>query len=122
MAAILREQGVLDDDDCTLLEALVAKHLKMHGGDPEKSLAAIGVGHSTREGLAQLNDAELTANLARVGTNHATAAGGPVPVHRPRPPVFPGASQGRARMLRSRSWLTSVCAGGKASVCWSRST
>ena len=94
MAAILRDQGVLDDDVRTLLEALVAKHLKMHGGDPEKSLAAIGVGHSTREGLAQLNDPELTANLARVGTNQDPAAGGPVPVHRPRLPVFPGASQG----------------------------
>ena len=94
MAAILRDQGVLDDDARTLLEALVAKHLKMHGGDPEKSLAAIGVGHSTREGLAQLNDPELTANLARVGTNQDPAAGGPVPVHRPRLPVFPGASQG----------------------------
>ena len=79
MAEILVEQGALDDEARTLLDALVAKHLKMHGGDPEKSLALIGVGYSTRERLEQLNDHELTANLARVGTNQDPGGGAPGP-------------------------------------------
>ena len=59
MAEILVDQGVLDGARRTLLEGLVAEHLKMHGGDPEKSLAAIDTGRSTRERLAQISDAEL---------------------------------------------------------------
>ena len=94
----------------------------MHGGDPEKSLAAIGVGHSTRERLAQLNDPELTANLARVGTNQDPADSGPVPVHRLRQPVLPGPSQGPHSDAQEQILADQRVAGGKASVSWSRTT
>ena len=42
-------------------------HLKKHGGDAEKSLAAIPAGRSTRESLARLGDPDLEATLAHVG-------------------------------------------------------
>ena len=67
MGEILEAQGDLDASRRALLEGLVAEHLKMHGGDPEKSLAAMEAGYSTRERLAQLNDADLTASITHVG-------------------------------------------------------
>src|SRR3954452_4436084 len=36
---ILIQQGALDGDTHALLTALVAKHLEMHGGEPDRSLA-----------------------------------------------------------------------------------
>jgi serine/threonine protein kinase len=67
MADVLLSQGALDPDDRGAIEALVARHLKKHGGDPEKSLAALGAGWSTREGLRRLADRDLDASLAHVG-------------------------------------------------------
>ena len=67
MAEILVEQGAIDVDQRFLLEALAAKHIKKYAGDAEKSLAAIGVGPSTRQKLAELVDPDLTQSLASVG-------------------------------------------------------
>src|SRR5436309_13789548 len=41
LGQILVEQGSLREDAHLLLEALVEKHLEMHGGDPHKSLASV---------------------------------------------------------------------------------
>ena len=68
MAEILAEQGALEAPCLTLLEGLVIEHLRRHGSDPERSLAAIGVGQSTRERLARIGDGELDASLAHVGS------------------------------------------------------
>ena len=46
-------RGDLDADDRSVVDVLVAHHLKRHGGDAEKSLAAIPTGRSTRAKLAQ---------------------------------------------------------------------
>ncbi len=54
-----------------MLEALAAKHLKRHGGDPERSLAALNPGRSTRESLAKLGDPAIEATLAHVGSGSA---------------------------------------------------
>src|SRR6516162_5363931 len=67
LAEILAEQGALSPPCVTLVEGLVIEHLRRHGSDPERSLAAIGVGRSTREGLAQIGNPEIDASLARVG-------------------------------------------------------
>src|SRR4029077_19803874 len=67
MAAILSEQGALESPCLALVEGLVIEHLRRHGSDPERSLAAIGVGRSTRECLARIGAPELDASLARVG-------------------------------------------------------
>ena len=47
---------------------MVGLHLKKHGGDAGKSLAAISIGCSTQESLARIGDPEVEATLARVGT------------------------------------------------------
>ena len=52
-------------------------HLEAHGGDVEKSLAAVPANRSTRAGLAALGEPEIEATLARVTRNkngHATEA------------------------------------------------
>src|SRR5712692_2731434 len=66
LGQILREQQVLGADEHALLEALVQKHLALHGNDPAKSLAALSSVGSARQELEQIADAELHASLARV--------------------------------------------------------
>jgi serine/threonine-protein kinase len=60
-------RGDLDDDDRSAIEALVARHLRKHGGDTERSLAAIPAGRSTREGLAEIGDPDVGGTLAHLG-------------------------------------------------------
>src|SRR3982751_7093753 len=52
-------RGDLDADDRAAVEALVARHLKKHGGDVERSLAAIPAGRSTRESLVRIDDPDI---------------------------------------------------------------
>src|SRR3954464_13350157 len=44
----------LDAEQRSLLEGLVAQHLKKHGGAVEQSLAAVPAGRALRDGLAAL--------------------------------------------------------------------
>ena len=67
----LVSRGDLEPDDAAAVEALVVRHLKKHGGDPEKSLAMIEIGRSTCERLARIGDSDLDASLARLGTDCA---------------------------------------------------
>jgi hypothetical protein len=41
LGRILSDQGALTEARRTLLEALVQEHLRQHGDDPERSLAAL---------------------------------------------------------------------------------
>src|SRR5262249_44714211 len=59
-------RGDLDADDRSAVEALVARHLKKHGGDAEKSPAAIPAGRPTRESLAGLGGPAIEGTLAHV--------------------------------------------------------
>src|SRR5262245_45801037 len=52
LAEILAGQGALRPEHRPLLDALVDAHLKLHGGSPERSLAALELNRSTRESLA----------------------------------------------------------------------
>ena len=56
LAEHLVARGDLDDDLRAGVEAMVALHLKKHGGDAARSLAALPAGRSTRESLAALGD------------------------------------------------------------------
>ena len=68
LADHLVASGGLDADDRSAVDALVARHLKKHGGDVERSLAAIAAGRSTRESLARIGDADVGATLAHLGS------------------------------------------------------
>jgi serine/threonine protein kinase len=74
LADHLEARGDLDLDDRRAVEALVARHLKKHGGDPEKSLAALAVGPSTHESLARVADPALEASLDHVGSGSTADA------------------------------------------------
>jgi serine/threonine protein kinase len=65
---ILLEQNSLGEDTRALLVALVEKHLELHGGDAEKSLAALSSLGSVREELGDLGNPQVDATLARVTT------------------------------------------------------
>jgi eukaryotic-like serine/threonine-protein kinase len=75
LADHLVDRGDLDADDRSAVEALVARHLKKHGGDLERSLAALPAGRSTRESLARVGDAEVEASLAHLGPGSTLADG-----------------------------------------------
>ena len=87
MADHLMAHGDLDADQRAAVEALVDLHLKKHGGDPEKSLAAVAVGRSTRERLARLADADMEASLAHVGSRSTLTR--TIPIAPPATPSVP---------------------------------
>ena len=68
LAEILVERGAIDEESRALLAGMAEKQLKLHGGDLEKSLAAVALGSSTREKLAALEDADLAQSLPLVGS------------------------------------------------------
>jgi serine/threonine-protein kinase len=72
---LLAEQGALRPEHRPLLDALAEAHLKLHGGDPEKSLAALDLNQSTRESLAAAGGQLVEATLAHVGSGSASNGG-----------------------------------------------
>jgi hypothetical protein len=65
LADHLVARGDLDAEQRALVEAMVAMHLKKHGG-VEKSLAAVPAARATREGLAKLGDPIIGATLGHL--------------------------------------------------------
>ena len=76
IAEQLEARGDLDADGRAAVEAMVALHIRKHGGNAEKSLASIPAGRSTREGLAKLGDPEIEATLGHVGSEHPSTRDG----------------------------------------------
>ena len=72
LGQILLDQGALRPDTRALLEALVQKHLEMHDGDAQKSLASISSIGSAQQQLeqilGQIADVDVKASLAHVST------------------------------------------------------
>src|SRR6516164_6884351 len=75
LADLLVDRGDLSRSRRELLDALVEEHLKEHGGNAERSLAAIPAGRSTHESLARLGDPDIEGTLAQVGA-HSTQQDG----------------------------------------------
>ena len=73
LGRILLERGAVDAETHALVEALARKHLQMHGGDPEASLAALSSLGSVREDLERVADPELQISLTRVPRTHQRA-------------------------------------------------
>jgi hypothetical protein len=69
LGQILLQQGVLRPDRHELLEALVQKHLEMHDGDAQKSLADVSSVSSVRQELEQIADPDVHASLAHVAAS-----------------------------------------------------
>lgn len=98
---ILVVHKALAADRRTLLEALVAEHLKKHDNDPAKSLAALSsVEPAVRAEIGQVVDQDVQASLGHVTVAGGmpptgTMAGAPVPTF--LPPTEAGA---RYRILR----------------------
>jgi hypothetical protein len=61
---ILLERGFLTQDEHDLLAALVAKQLAKHGGDVEKSLAALSPAPRLAAALRRVGDADIQISLA----------------------------------------------------------
>ena len=68
LAEHLAARGDLDPDERAGVEAMVGLHLKKHGGDAAKSLAAIPAGRSTRESLAALGDPVIENTLTQLAS------------------------------------------------------
>ena len=64
---VLIEQGALKSDTRALLTALVAKHLELHAGDAQQSLAAVSSVDSLRNELKSLADPEVDQSIAIAG-------------------------------------------------------
>jgi len=110
LGQILVEQGALRADAHTLLEALVQKHLEMHGGDAEKSLAAVSSIRSIREELQGIADPDVQNSLAHVP---AARPSGADPYATEAPSVGAPSAEGRRfRILRPHA----VGGLGKVSV------
>src|SRR5438105_12369861 len=73
LGQILTEQGALAPDRHALLEALVKDHLRMHGNDAGKSLAAVTPADSVRNELRQIADPDLHASLPYVSAVQGAA-------------------------------------------------
>jgi serine/threonine-protein kinase len=75
LADYLVALGHLDAARRPAVEAIAAIHLEAHGGSPEKSLAVLPAGPSTRESLAALADPELDGSMAHLahGSTEADA-------------------------------------------------
>jgi eukaryotic-like serine/threonine-protein kinase len=68
LAEHLAACGAIDAADRTAVEGLVLRHLKRHGDDVEKSLAAVNANRSTRASLARLGDPQIEASIAHFGS------------------------------------------------------
>ncbi len=67
---VLLDRGALSPSQHMLLAGLVNEHIKRHGDDPQKSLAALSSFGEVRESLARIADPDLQASLARVSAAH----------------------------------------------------
>ncbi len=67
LADHLEARGDLTGARRALLEGLAEMHLGVHGGDAEKSLAAVSASRSIMESLARIADPEINATLGHVG-------------------------------------------------------
>jgi tetratricopeptide (TPR) repeat protein len=77
LGELLQEQGDLTASQRQALDLVVGEHLKAHGDDPRRSLAAVGVPSTVHRELESVADGELRAGL--------TVAGGTLATTGPRP-------------------------------------
>jgi serine/threonine-protein kinase len=75
LAEYLVTRGDLNPAQRAAIEVLATLHVDKHGGDADKSLAAIPNGRSTLESLARIGDPVIGATLVRAGSTLADRDG-----------------------------------------------
>ncbi len=66
LSQILQDQGALNASRRGLLDALVEEHIRVHEGDPQKSLAALSSIGTARQELARISDPDVQASIPLV--------------------------------------------------------
>src|SRR3990172_1478169 len=109
LGRILVEQHALALDAQAVLDALVAKHLELHHGDPQQSLAALRIPIAVQRDLEQFGDQDVQASIVRLGgSSSSIAQQTTLPLAQPTP------SGERFEVLRPHAW------GGLGEVCVAR--
>lgn len=72
LGQILHDRKVIADDNRTLLDALVKKHLEMHDNDAEKSLASLSSIDSVKTDLLAVADSDVQASVGHMSTGSKT--------------------------------------------------
>jgi hypothetical protein len=86
LAEHLAARGDLDPDQRAGVEAMVGLHLKKHGGEAARSLAALPAGRSTRESLPALGDPAIEQSLTQLALgSDGDATAPPATPSAPRP-------------------------------------
>jgi eukaryotic-like serine/threonine-protein kinase len=67
LADHLADRGCPDADGRSAVEAMVAVHVKKHGGDTDKTLASIPASRAISETLTRVGDAEIASTIAHIG-------------------------------------------------------
>jgi hypothetical protein len=80
---LLRQDGLLSDEDHQILSQLVDRHLARHGGDAARSLAAVRLDEADRRQLEQATASDLRRSVAKLRT--VTGPVGTTPGGRPLP-------------------------------------
>jgi tetratricopeptide (TPR) repeat protein/tRNA A-37 threonylcarbamoyl transferase component Bud32 len=99
LGRILVDQGALKETAYGLLDPLVQAHLDAHGGDAQRSLAAISSLGSAVETLRAVGDADVLASLAHVSAAQPATIDDPNPT-RTRSVGVPTSTGLRFRVLR----------------------
>src|ERR1700680_3860316 len=68
LGQVLVELGALAPDAQAALDVLVTKHVDLHRGDPEQSLAAIGFPRAVQRELEEFADPDVKASLVRLAS------------------------------------------------------
>jgi len=64
LATILRDAGKLKEEDCTLLEQVVHRHVEIHHKDVGQSLAAVSPNPYVLDVLKKISDGDVAASVA----------------------------------------------------------
>jgi serine/threonine-protein kinase len=99
LGQILGEQGELQPEQRNALDAMIAVHLKAHGNDPQKSLAALSSVSAVRNDLRQVADADVQASIHYLGTGRKDGDDPPDT----RPQATPPPPLSRFRILRAHA-------------------
>jgi eukaryotic-like serine/threonine-protein kinase len=90
LGEILVEQAALSTTRLSVLEALVQEHLRQHGGDTERSLAAVSSIESVRRDLHAIADPDLQASLPHVAARSTEVDPDKTLSYQPTAPGFSG--------------------------------